>query len=1149
MKRILLTILVSGALLPLGLRAQTNDALGMAKAHLSKKHPQLVHQKSLDWVVTDEVYSKHNGVTHLYLRQTFNGIEIINSNMNVALKEGKVIHSAGKVLDNLVAAAASSAGLSAEEAVRASARHLGIADGTLQRQTNARTGAAQFISKEISQEPIPVKQVYWFDESSNSLQMAYDLNVFPKGQKDWWSMRIDAQTGQVLEKNSWTLECSFDQPHVHTTVSKGLTHSASTENHTLFSGEQYNVFAWPIESPNHGDQSLQVAPFSATASPFGWHDTNGATGAEFTITRGNNVHAYEDALANNFAGYSPNGGAELDFNFGFVDDGEPTNSRDASITNLFYWNNIIHDILYAYGFDEPAGNFQQNNYGKGGTAGDYVAAEDEDGSGLNNANFATPPDGQRPRMQMYLWANGGNFELEITSPSEIAGTYIASTANFGPSLVRQMLSGDLVLVDDGTATPTLGCSAILNGSELSGKIAVIDRGSCNFTVKVKNAQNAGAKAVLVLSNANGTEFGPEPGTMGGEDATITIPSIMINLSDANILRPYLETGVTGQMQDGRSYVSSSFDNGIIVHEYGHGVSNRLTGGPSNASCLFNEEQMGEGWSDYLGLMLTIQEDPTATTARGIGTFAAGQVITGRGIRPAPYSYDMTVNPFTYGDVADPGISVPHGVGFIWCTMLWDMTWLLIQEHGFDPDIYNGTGGNNIALQLVMDGMKLQACSPGFIDGRDAILLADRINNNGENQDLIWEAFRRRGLGYNASQGFSSSRSDGEEDFSLPPTLTFDVQSSKVLSMIGETLEIKVNLSNTFASILNNVEVQATLPQNIAVVEESLQGNISHQDGIVTIFIDEFGSLNEEYQFSAVVTDATSVTSTTFLDDQEGDNNNWTIQGGGWQKSGSNPASGSESWFVNDPNFSSDRSLVLTVPTRPLANSKLVFWHSYNTEANFDGGIVEISTNGGSSWVDLGSRMFENGYNSSIPNSDQTSTQLAFSGPSGGYVKTSVNLSSYAGDLVRIRFRFLSDQAVGGEGWYIDDVYIYTGSEVTTDIDVCATVDGTSEVCDKVTVTIYEPSVVLSTEEGLQGVTVYPNPTKESINVSIANQRGQKTQLSLIDLNGRIIRSASLDVQNDKFVETVNLRGLPDGVYLLDIQSGDKKTTKRIVLTR
>ena len=75
------------------------------------------------------------------------------------------------------------------------------------------------------------------------------------------------------------------------------------------------------------------------------------------------------------------------------------------VTNLFYYNNIMHDFSYRLGFTETARNFQTNNYGRGGLGNDSVRAEAQDGSGTNNANFATPPDGQRPRMQQFLFTS------------------------------------------------------------------------------------------------------------------------------------------------------------------------------------------------------------------------------------------------------------------------------------------------------------------------------------------------------------------------------------------------------------------------------------------------------------------------------------------------------------------------------------------------------------------------------------------------------------------------------------------------------------------------------------------------------------------------------------------------------------------------
>ena len=96
-----------------------------------------------------------------------------------------------------------------------------------------------------------------------------------------------------------------------------------------------------------------------------------------------------------------------------------------------------------------------------------------------------------------------------------------------------------------------------------------------------------------------------------------------------------------------------------------------------------------------------------------------------------------------------------------------MTWDLIDLYGFDADLVYGTGGNNIAFQLVMDWMKLQNCSPGFIDGRDAILEADELANGGLHRCLIWEAFARRGVGFSATQGSAFNRADQSEAFDLP----------------------------------------------------------------------------------------------------------------------------------------------------------------------------------------------------------------------------------------------------------------------------------------------------------------------------------------------------------------------------------------------
>jgi hypothetical protein len=98
---------------------------------------------------------------------------------------------------------------------------------------------------------------------------------------------------------------------------------------------------------------------------------DGKAGAEYTITRGNNVYASEDVAGKNTPGKSPDGGASLAFNLAYDPaEPDPVNYQDFAIGNLFVVNNLMHDISQRYGFDEPSGNFQRTNYDGFGAAND-----------------------------------------------------------------------------------------------------------------------------------------------------------------------------------------------------------------------------------------------------------------------------------------------------------------------------------------------------------------------------------------------------------------------------------------------------------------------------------------------------------------------------------------------------------------------------------------------------------------------------------------------------------------------------------------------------------------------------------------------------------------------------------------------------------
>ncbi len=774
-----------------GVNAQSSN-LELIKEYVSNEG---VSAKDLVGLrIQRESYSKSLQATTAYVVQEYKGIPIQNAIGSFAIKNGKIVSFTGKFVNNIASKISGlNTSISPENAVKKASVSLGVgiaSDIKVLHKTNTTKNSFLLSKGNISTDNIPVTLV--FEQKGDKLMLCWDLSIHTKNGENWYSARVDAVSGKLVSKNDWVIHCSFDAHSHNRKKAKSFSlFKPESKVSTSFMDATYNVYPIPsIESPNHGDRQLVSGQEDELASPFGWHDTNGAEGAEFTTTSGNNVIAFEDINGDDEFGAQPDGGANLLFDYSFDPNTLVVDNQDASITNLFYANNVIHDVWYHYGFDEASGNFQFNNYGRGGFGNDEVFADALDGSGFNNANFATPPDGANPRMQMFLWNPQASPDIQVfvVNNTTAAGSYVIVDNNFDPGHVDAPevpdgITSDLVLAidDDPAANASDACSDLVNAADIDGKIAVVRRGECNFDDKVFRCQEAGAIAVLVVNNQDG-----DPIVMGGDNGLINIPAVMIGMNDGEAIITEMTTNTVNiTLSDAGLNIlanDSSFDNGIVIHEYGHGISTRLAGGANNSGCLIacvefdddgnciqDTEQMGEGWSDWFALMMTIESGDTGADARGIGTFAAGEPTTGGGIRPFPYSTDLNVNPVTYGDTNDEtNFSAPHGVGSVWASIIWDLNWALIERDGFDPDLYNGTGGNNLAMQLIIDGLKLQTCNPGFIDGRDGILRADEIANDGANTCLIWEVFARRGVGWSSDQGDNRSRVDQTEAFDLPP---------------------------------------------------------------------------------------------------------------------------------------------------------------------------------------------------------------------------------------------------------------------------------------------------------------------------------------------------------------------------------------------
>ncbi|KAG0314809.1 Fungalysin/Thermolysin Extracellular metalloproteinase 5 [Dissophora globulifera] len=612
-----------------------------------------VEQKLTDseYIVKNAYTSKHNGVTHVYLRQRIDGLEVINGDINVNVdkrgnvisfgdsfykgdhqkksltikewiqKEAESFQEQGRQLafggwrhrssehhtQETYETPEAKAKLSPQDALLSFARYLNVEiprpeDMDIVSTNSLRSDKVEVVMTNcpLTQDgKVPVAQAY-IQTEDGTLELVYDFQVEMKDTDNWFHVQVSAETGKVMQVVDWVADNS------------------------------YNVYPMGTNDPEDGKRKLLKDPHHPPASPLGWNRQ--AQNKNFTTTVGNNVYAGENRRNGNDWQNNPKPEAKVDkdgeliFDFKIDLENDPASYVDAAVTNLFYWNNQVHDVFHHYGFDEESGNFQENNFNKGGLGNDAVIANAQDGSGYNNANFATPPDGQHGKMRMYVW--------DVTDPAR---------------------DGDL-------------------------------------------------------------------------------------------------------------------ESGIIIHEYAHGISTRLTGGPANSGCLGWGEAggMGEGWGDFFATMFRQKKHHDYESEFDMGSYANG----GQGIRRFPYSTSLKTNPETFKIMDGPQYWGVHAKGEVWAQMLFEVYQNLHLRLPFTEDWYTEdktSYANTLVLQLVVDGLKLQPCSPSFIQARDAIIQAEKVLTEGKYHCDIWKAFSKRGLGpkakvVGANSPFGSVRT---ESFDLP----------------------------------------------------------------------------------------------------------------------------------------------------------------------------------------------------------------------------------------------------------------------------------------------------------------------------------------------------------------------------------------------
>lgn len=887
---------------------------------------------------------------------------------------------------------------------------------------------------------------------------------------------------------------------------------------TVSESYQYRVWADPT-APNNPpmDGPMENATPHPTGNPDGFvpdwvapglfsmegFNTNPDGGSDpwlpdgATESTGNNVDAYADH-------FSPDGFSDGDLRATVTGDRvfdrvydvllDPVDSDAqimAAVIQIFYTTNWMHDFWYDSGFDEAAGNAQQDNYGRGGADGDAlrIEAQDTRGQQTNNANMSTFGDGSSPRMQMYLWSGEiteiGETTLTVTAPSSIAGDYPARTPEFG-SNDELFASGDIVLVDDGMSAST-ACEGIVN--DVTGKIALIDRGSCTFVSKAAAAQGAGAIGVIIANNNMDSPDALPP--LGGDDDSIAIPVLGVSFNTGATFKGELATGVTADMNKAGIIEGlrrdGTIDNGIVAHEWGHYIHNRLVACGSQ-QC----GGQGEGWGDFMALHLLMREGDDLDGVYAVAGYSTAILGDSHyfGIRRVPYSVNFDKNALTFRHIQE-GEELPdhpmngggfnnaevHNAGEIWASMMFEAMIALLKESEGSTPRYSWTEGHRRTADYVVGGMMAAPTSPTFTEQRDGILAAAAAADR-DDLIVVASAFARRGAGTGAvsppsdssdlvgvvesyvvkgdlafggaaiAEGAASCDADGVLDAGEAGAITVDVLNTGVatltnaqVTLAADTAALSFPDGDTFA--VGNLEPFASATVEVPV---ALADDVASMQAIgITVTVTDAEAATPEVEVSlSLRVDYDEAAEVSATDDVETETLAWDLDSDAdlgavdpWRRA-QEPDSVNHVLFGPDPGSQADERAV-SPALQVSADTAFVvtFDHRFKFEASsspfgggevtyWDGGVIEISTDGGATWDDV-STYVDPGYGGTLTDSsgNPLGGRLAFVDESAGYpAMSSLSLDfgdALAGQTVQLRFRIGADGAVGDVGWEIDNL--------------------------------------------------------------------------------------------------------------------------------
>ncbi|MDY0002007.1 MAG: M36 family metallopeptidase [Polyangia bacterium] len=914
--------------------------------------------------------------------------------------------------------------------------------------------------------PARVRRVLW--PRGSQLVAAYEAELLARrearGGPQAWRLLVSAADGQILLREPRTFSASY------------RVWAAPDGLHDPCDGPLEDVAPHPTGIPD-GFRPEWTSPILVdldgfNSNPLG--DPDPWLAAEETRTFGNNARVYVDLASPDGYGTgdlwgTASGPGVFDYTYDASALPYASNEqRHAGAVQLFYTVNWLHDYFYDSGFDEAAGNAQQDNYGRGGLEGDPIFAQVEGkAEGFqNNASMSVLGDGESPFMMNGIWQASPVFMVD--------GERVrARGAFFGAPAYD--VAGSLLLVQDGAAPYTDLCTA--PAISLTDAVVLIERGTCTFASKALRAQGAGARAVIIANNRPGE--GPQE--MPNEDPplAITIPVVSISYEDGEALKTKLQAGlVSVTLARDPETRQGALDSGVVAHEWGHYMHLRLVSG-QNAQTY----AMSEGFADFVAGFMVLREGDDLMGTYATGIYAIWHVANAAyyGIRRLPYSADLAKNALTFRHVSD-GEPLPdthpietntapnsevHNAGEIWGTVMHDLYIALLGETlGPSPRLTFPEARRRFADLLVL-GMTMAPASPTFTEQRDALLAAAAAADPAD-MAILAQAFARRGLGTCAiSPPRDSETFTGlTESFTLAPAMrvhsvTLDDLDTSCdddgILDAGEVGRVVITLQNTGAVPLESATATVSSPSSdvsfpdgpsatfgiiapyelaTATVKVAASGGLSAPTNLEV----EVTAENAEACVTAVAHQSAhrlhydELAAASATDDVESVNSPWTAGGtnpGVWERREIGGPSDNHVWHADDLATFSD--FWLASPPLEVSSSetfRLTFQHRHRFEqsegTNWDGAVVELSRDDGDSWEDI-SDYADPGYGGVLTESsgNPLANREAFVGDSPSYPgwdTVSLDLgAALAGETVLVRFRIGTDQAAGEYGWDIDDI--------------------------------------------------------------------------------------------------------------------------------